>query len=267
MSYIGNTNTTQAFTPAVDFFSGNASTTAFTLSRPVASVAQVQAVISNVPQDPGSAYTVSGNTITFTSAPPSGTNNIYVSYTSPITQVIAPGQGTVTSNSFASGASEFAAGTVLLFQQTAAPTGWTKSTTHNDKALRVVSGSASSGGSVAFTTAFASQAVSGSVGTSGATTLTSGQIPNHYHSVASAGFAGNLGVQPQTSGGDGSWYGFADVPEGTHTTGSPAGTSSGMYADNNNGGGGSHTHTGGTFTGTAINLAVQYVDVIIATKD
>jgi hypothetical protein len=99
MSYIGNTNTTQAFTPAVDFFSGNASTTAFTLSRPVASVAQVQAVISNVPQDPGSAYTVSGNTITFTSAPPSGTNNIYVSYTSPITQVIAPGQGTVTTTS------------------------------------------------------------------------------------------------------------------------------------------------------------------------
>ena len=95
MAFIGNTNTTQAFTPAVDFFSGNASTTAFTLSRPVASVAQVQAVISNVPQDPGSAYTVSGNTITFTSAPPSGTNNIYVYYTSPITQVIAPGQGTV----------------------------------------------------------------------------------------------------------------------------------------------------------------------------
>ena len=95
MAFIGNTNTTQAFTPAVDFFSGNASTTAFTLSRPVASVAQVQAVISNVPQVPGSAYTVSGSTITFTSAPPSGTNNIYVYYTSPITQVIAPGQGTV----------------------------------------------------------------------------------------------------------------------------------------------------------------------------
>ena len=32
------------------------------------------------------------------------------------------------------------------------------------------------------------------------------------------------------------------------------------------GGGGSHTHTGGAFTGTAINLAVQYVDVIICTK-
>ena len=95
MSYIGNTATQQAFTPAVDFFNGNGSTTAFTLSRPVASVAQVQAVISNVPQKPGDAFTVSGNTITFTSAPPSGTQNIYVYYTSPITQVIAPGQNTV----------------------------------------------------------------------------------------------------------------------------------------------------------------------------
>ena len=61
---------------AIDYFSGNASTTAFTLSRPVASVAQVQAVISNVPQNPGDAFTVSGNTITFTSVPPTGTNNI-----------------------------------------------------------------------------------------------------------------------------------------------------------------------------------------------
>ena len=100
MSYIGNTSTTQAFTPAVDFFSGTGSATAFTLSRPVASVAQVQVVIDNVAQNPSSAYTVSANTITFTSAPLSGTNNIYVYYTSPITQVIAPGQGTVTSESF-----------------------------------------------------------------------------------------------------------------------------------------------------------------------
>jgi hypothetical protein len=95
MSYIGNTSTTQAFTPAIDYFSGNASTTAFTLSKPVASVAQVQVVVNNVAQNPSSAYTVSSNTITFTSAPSSGTNNIYVYYTSPITQVIQPGQNTV----------------------------------------------------------------------------------------------------------------------------------------------------------------------------
>jgi hypothetical protein len=95
MAFIGNTNTTQAFTPAIDYFSGTGSATAFTLSRPVASVAQVQVVIDNVAQNPSSAYTISANTITFTSAPLSGTNNIYVYYTSPITQVIAPGQGTV----------------------------------------------------------------------------------------------------------------------------------------------------------------------------
>lgn len=95
MSYVGNTNTTQAFTPAIDYFSGNGSTVAFTLSRPVASVAQVQVVVNNVAQNPSTAFTVSGNTITFTGAPSSGTNNIYVQYTSPITQVIAPGQGTV----------------------------------------------------------------------------------------------------------------------------------------------------------------------------
>ena len=50
--------------------------------------------------------------------------------------------------------SDFPAGTTMLFQQTTAPTGWTKQTTHNDKALRVVSGTASSGGTLAFTTVF-----------------------------------------------------------------------------------------------------------------
>jgi len=104
MAFIGNTPTTQAFTPAVDYFSGTGSATAFTLSRPVASVAQVQVVIDNVAQNPSSAYTISGSTITFTSAPLSGTNNIYVYYTSPITQVIAPGQGTVGNTQMVSGA-------------------------------------------------------------------------------------------------------------------------------------------------------------------
>lgn len=104
MSYIGNTPTTQTFTPAIDYFSGNGSTTAFTLTRPVASVAQVQVVVNNVAQNPSSAYSVSGNTITFTSAPSSGTSNIYVYYTSPITQVIQPSQGTVGALQLANGA-------------------------------------------------------------------------------------------------------------------------------------------------------------------
>jgi hypothetical protein len=95
MSYIGNTPTQQSFVPAVDYFSGNGSTTAFTLSRPVAASGQLVAVIENVPQSPVDAFTVSGNTITFTSAPPSGSNNIYVYYTTLNTQVMQPTDGSV----------------------------------------------------------------------------------------------------------------------------------------------------------------------------
>lgn len=41
-------------------------------------------------------------------------------------------------------------GTYMLFDSTNAPTGWTKDTTHNDKALRLVSGSVTTGGSASF---------------------------------------------------------------------------------------------------------------------
>lgn len=145
----------------------------------------------------------------------------------------------------------FPSGTVMLFVQSTAPTGWTKSTAHNDKTLRVVSGSVSSGGSVAFSTAFASQTISGSVG---ATTLTQSQMPSHDHSGSryktivpgsNSGAVGNYSYLPQ---------GYTDPPYGD----------SASWNVQPNGGGGSHTHA---FTGNAINLAVQYVDVIICTKN
>ena len=135
------------------------------------------------------------------------------------------------------------AGSVVLFYQAAAPTGWTQVTAQNNKALRVVSGTGGgTAGSVAFTTAFASQAVSGTVGTSGATTLITSQMPSHTHTVG-IGPAGCGGTPGATGGADG----------GTTTSAT--------------GGGGSHTHSGGTFTGTAINLAVQYIDIIICSKN
>lgn len=143
----------------------------------------------------------------------------------------------------------FPAGTALLFNQTSAPTGWTKSTTHNNKALRVVSGAVSSGGTVAFTTAFASQTPAGSVsvsGTVGNTTLSTDQIPGHTHSYTYSGGTGGA---------------LSGDPGGSSTLGGTTGST---------GGGQSHTHSfsgSGSFTGTAIDLAVQYVDVIIATKD
>jgi len=85
MAFIGNTPQTQGFTPAIDYFNGDGVTVTFTLSRPIASVAQVIVAIDNVIQNPSSSYTVAGSAITFSSAPLSGTNNIWVEYTSLIT--------------------------------------------------------------------------------------------------------------------------------------------------------------------------------------
>jgi len=95
MSYLGNTPTTQSFISGTDYFNGNGSTTAFTLSRTVASVNDIQAVVNNVVQVPNDAYNISGTTITFTSAPSSGTGNVYVRYMSTTTQSITPSQNTV----------------------------------------------------------------------------------------------------------------------------------------------------------------------------
>lgn len=95
MAYIGSTPETQSFTSGTDYFNGNGSSTAFTLSRTVASVNDIEVVVSNVVQQPSTAYNVSGTTITFTSAPPSGTANVYVRYLSTITQTITPSPGTV----------------------------------------------------------------------------------------------------------------------------------------------------------------------------
>jgi len=92
MAYIGNTVENQGFTPAIDYFNGDGVTVTFTLSRPVASVAQVIVAIDNVIQNPNSAFTVAGNAITFSSAPLSGTNNIWVEYTSLITSYAAISQ-------------------------------------------------------------------------------------------------------------------------------------------------------------------------------
>lgn len=125
----------------------------------------------------------------------------------------------------------FASGTVMLFVQTAAPTGWTKSVANNDKALRVVSGAASTGGSVAFTTAFASGLSDSAV------TLTTAQIPSHNHNF----------IQYQATGGGNSSAAAVAANSVTTTVSST-------------GGGTSHTHSLPSFD-------VSYVDTIIATKD
>ena len=128
----------------------------------------------------------------------------------------------------------FAAGTKMLFQQTAAPTGWTKVTSSNDVALRVVSGTVGSGGSVAFETAFASQTIP-------VHTLAVGELPNHNHYIQTHTVSGSSEFTLDASG------------SGANPTGGSTGSVSQTH-------GGSHGHG-------SINLDVQYVDVIIATKD
>lgn len=141
----------------------------------------------------------------------------------------------------------FAAGTIMLFAQTAAPTGWTKNTSTGDNSgLRVVTGAVGSGGTVDFTTVFVSNravTISSLTGSAGATTLTTPQIPSHAHPLGGLGYGGGGGPRPG--------YG----------AGAPISTG-------NTGGGGSHTHplTVSSGSGT-VDLAVKYVDVIRATKD
>lgn len=77
MPYIGQQPTSVAF--LTDTFSGNGSTTAFTLSAAPANTSSVLVAVSGVLQDP-STYSVSGTTLTFSGAPPSGTSNISVRF-------------------------------------------------------------------------------------------------------------------------------------------------------------------------------------------
>jgi hypothetical protein len=95
MSYIGSTPTTQSFISGTDYFNGDGATVAFTLSRSVGSVNDIEVLVNNVEQQPNTVYTVLGITLTFTTAPSSGTQNIYVRYLSTTTQVVVPSQGTV----------------------------------------------------------------------------------------------------------------------------------------------------------------------------
>jgi hypothetical protein len=128
----------------------------------------------------------------------------------------------------------FPPGTLMLFQQTSAPIYWTKQTTHNDKALRVVSGAASAGGSNAFSTIF-----NGTIGTNN-TTITQATMASHSHPVTGSVFGGN-----NVSGSAGG----ANDTVGQH----------GGLGTASIGGDGAHLHT--------INMNVSYVDLIICQKD
>lgn len=105
MSYIGNIPTNVAF--LVDTFSGNGSTTAFTLSQAPANTSSILVAVSGVVQDP-STYSVSGTTLTFSGAPPSGTSNISVRFLGiPASGVTTTAYRTVTTFTATAGQTSF----------------------------------------------------------------------------------------------------------------------------------------------------------------
>ena len=165
-------------------------------------------------------------------------------------------------------------GTAWIVYQTSAPTGWTKVTTHNDKALRVVGPGVGggSGGAIAFTSAFPnstkpiSAPVSGSNGVNGHA-VSIPQIASHNH-----GNGGSIGLNgvPAAYNPDGAFIGWngGDVRRwpnpsaGANRTWSRTGPNSGP-----DGSGATHAHPfsgTGTFS-TSIDLRVQYIDAIICT--
>jgi hypothetical protein len=145
---------------------------------------------------------------------------------------------------------EFASGVRMLFYADSAPTGWTIFTTSiNDKALRVVSGSSAgggTGGATGGTTAFTSVFT--------ARTLAANQLPNvtitvtdpgHLHSVSAPVTNVAAGTSGTASGA------ISTTSTATNTTGITA------AIDNTARGGGAQQ---------TIDFAVTYASVIIATK-
>lgn len=161
--------------------------------------------------------------------------------------------------------SYFAAGTKMVFYQASPPTGWTKDTSNNDKALRVVSGSGggyggthelSSPPDLAHTHDLANHTHTDPA--AGSHTLTKAEIPPHVHTSKTITYAQGYG------GGV-----AGAVPTGDTTgDGSPDGLA-----------GNGHTHpSGGATTGPSVNtsgaasptmtaFAPKYIDVIVAIKD
>lgn len=131
--------------------------------------------------------------------------------------------------------SEFASGVIQAFQQTSAPTGWTKLTTHNNKAMRLVSGTVGTGGNGNFTGRFSAR-------TTGSTTITTSQLPSHTHNWSD--------LKQNTGTANLVYRGGTNTQNGSRSTNTNG---------NNEPGGGSHNH--------GINMAVQYVDCILAEKD
>ena len=157
----------------------------------------------------------------------------------------------------------FTSGTRMLFQQTSAPTGWTKDTSRNNRALRIVSGSVTDGGGDSFTSRFNSTVNTGNGSVHGHI-LSQNEIPSHYHYAFRSGNAGQLrnGSNMSANNYPGSGTGPGNLYETYNITARNEIPDVGRTSTI--GGDGSHGHG---FTNPSFNLNVLYTDVIIAQKN
>lgn len=146
----------------------------------------------------------------------------------------------------------FPRGTTLLFWQAAAPIGWTRIVTQNDKLLRVVSangGPLGGGGTNAFSVVNAQTVV-------GSTTLTTAQIPPHTHPISDPGHSHTSNAE---SANQNNGVGGGSIGEPSSVIATINSSTTGITVQNNTGGGGSHNHT--------ITMSIQFIDVILASKN
>ena len=105
MSYIGNQPFNTAF--LIDTFSGDGSTSSFTLSLAPASPNSILVTIGGILQDTA-AYGLNGKILTFSGVPPTGTNNISVRYLGlPASNVTTTAYRTVTDLTASAGQTTF----------------------------------------------------------------------------------------------------------------------------------------------------------------
>jgi len=177
-------------------------------------------------------------------------------------------------------------GSVMVFFQANAPTGWTKVTTQNDKTLRVVSGTGGgTGGDWAMSAGETTSSHGGHVHSSaahthngaahshnhnlsaGAHTLSTAEMPSHSHTVGIPRQSGGSSTQNLRYG-----QGTAQANFGTSSAGSSSSHShslSGSISSGGDGATGSTTpgDTGSAGSHTHTIAAPQYIDVIICSKD
>lgn len=154
-------------------------------------------------------------------------------------------------------------GTKMLFGQAAAPTGWTGINTYNDYALRLVNTSGGTGGNVGGSTAFTSVLTS--------RTIAEANLPSHTHTFSATTSSNGAHTHasmaaPKTSNVQGG--GNRTVINGMSET-SYDGSPTDQWTTSSDG---AHTHTisgtsGATGSGTAMDFAVAYQNVIMASKD